>query len=96
MATLTEARNLVVAGVLEIPDGQPIAVEVLLIALASTVLGLGTSAVVVGLAGGIPRELPTIGYWLSLAGGRVVALGLAAAALPLLGRTTATSAVRFE
>jgi hypothetical protein len=54
MATLTEARNLVVAGVLEIPDGQPIAVEVLLIALASAVLGLGTSAVIVGLAGGIP------------------------------------------
>ena len=72
------------------------AAPLLLIALASAVLGLGTSAVIVGVAGGIPWKPPTIGYWLSLAGGLAVALGVAAAALPLLGRTTAPSAVRFE
>ena len=72
------------------------AAPLLLIASASAVLGLGTSAVIVGLVGGIPWRLPTIGYWLSLAGGLTVALGVAAGALPLLRRTTAPSAVRFE
>jgi hypothetical protein len=72
------------------------AAPLLLIASASAVLGLGTSAVIVALAGGIPWKPPTIGYWLSLAGGLTVALGVAAAALPLLRRTTAPSAVRFE
>jgi predicted lysophospholipase L1 biosynthesis ABC-type transport system permease subunit len=72
------------------------AAPLLLIAVASAVLGLGTSAVIVGLAGGVPWKLPSIGYWLSLAGGLAVALGVAAAALPLLRRTTAPSAVRFE
>jgi hypothetical protein len=72
------------------------AAPLLLIAVASAVLGLATSAVIVMLAGGIPWTPPTIGYWGSLAGGLVVALGVAAAALPLLGRTTAPSAVRFE
>ena len=48
------------------------------------------------LAGGIVWKLPTIGYWVSLSGGLVVALGVAAATLPLLGRATAPSAVRFE
>ena len=72
------------------------AAPLLLIASASALLGLGTSAVIVSLAGGIPWKPPTIGYWLSLAGGLTVALGVAAAALPLLNRTTAPSAVRFE
>ena len=72
------------------------AAPLLLIASASAVLGLGTSAVIVSLAGGIPWQPPTIGYWLSLAGGLTIALGVAAAALPLLRRTTAPSAVRFE
>jgi hypothetical protein len=40
--------------------------------------------------------MPTVGYWLSLTGGLVVALGVVAAALPLLGRTSTPSAVRFE
>jgi hypothetical protein len=34
--------------------------------------------------------------WFSLADGLVTALGVAAATLSLLGRTTAPSAVRFE
>jgi hypothetical protein len=72
------------------------AAPLLLIALASALLGLGTSAVIVGVAGGIPWKMPTVGYWLSLTGGLVVALGVTAAALPLLGRTSAPSAVRFE
>lgn len=72
------------------------AAPLLLIALASAMLGLGTSAVIVGLAGGIPWNMPTVGYWLSLTGGLVVALGVVAAALPLLGRTSTPSAVRFE
>jgi hypothetical protein len=72
------------------------AAPLLLIALASAMLGLGTSAVIVGLAGGIPWKMPTVGYWLSLTGGLVVALGVVAAALPLLGRTSTPSAVRFE
>jgi hypothetical protein len=72
------------------------AAPLVLIASASALLGLGTSAVIVSLTGGIPWKPPTIGYWLSLAGGLTVALGVAAAALPLLRRTTATSAVRFE
>jgi ABC-type antimicrobial peptide transport system permease subunit len=72
------------------------AAPLLLIALASAMLGLGTSAVIVGVAGGIPWKMPTVGYWLSLTGGLVVALGVTAAALPLLGRTSAPSAVRFE
>jgi hypothetical protein len=72
------------------------AAPLLLIALASAMLGLGTSAVIVGVAGGVPWKMPTVGYWLSLTGGLVVALGVTAAALPLLGRTSAPSAVRFE
>jgi hypothetical protein len=40
--------------------------------------------------------MPTVGWCLSLTGGFVVALGVAAAALPLLGRASAPSAVRFE
>lgn len=69
-----------------------------LIALASAVLGLATSAVIVGVAaGGMALwEPPTAGYWLSLAGGLTLALAVAAAALPLLRRTTAPSAARFE
>jgi hypothetical protein len=50
----------------------------------------------VGLAGDIPWQPPTIGYWLSLTGGLALALGLSAAALPLLGPTTAPTAIRFE
>jgi hypothetical protein len=72
------------------------AAPLLLIALASAALGLGTSAVIVGMAGGIPWQPPSVGYWVSLASGLIVALGVAAAALPLLGRTTAPSSVRFE
>ncbi|MCU1487402.1 MAG: putative rane protein [Actinomycetia bacterium] len=72
------------------------AAPLVLIALASAVLGLGVSAVIVTVAGQIAWRLPTLGYWLSLAGGLSVALGVAAASLPLLGRTTAPSAVRFE
>jgi hypothetical protein len=72
------------------------AAPLLLIALASAMLGLGTSAVIVGVAGGVPWKMPTVGYWLSLTGGLVVALGVTAAALPLLGRTSAPSTVRFE
>ncbi|HJV08175.1 MAG TPA: FtsX-like permease family protein, partial [Acidimicrobiales bacterium] len=72
------------------------AAPLLLIALASAVLGLGVSALIVDMAGGMSWQLPAAGYWLSLAGGLVVALGVAAATLPLLGRMTAPSAVRFE
>jgi hypothetical protein len=72
------------------------AAPLLLIALASALLGLATSGVIVGLAGGMPWRPPAVGYWLSLAGGLAVALGVAAATLPLLGRATAPSAVRFE
>jgi hypothetical protein len=72
------------------------AAPLLLIALASALLGLGTAAIIVGLAGDIPWQPPTIGYWLSLTGGLALALGLSAAALPLLGPTTAPTAIRFE
>jgi hypothetical protein len=72
------------------------AAPLVLIALASAVLGLGVSAVIVTVAGQIAWRLPTLGYWLSLAGGLSVALAVAAASLPLLARTTAPSAVRFE
>ena len=68
----------------------------LLIAGASAILGLGTSAVVLGLAGGIPWRVPAWDYWASLGGGLALALGVAAATLPLLGRATVPSAVRFE
>jgi hypothetical protein len=74
------------------------AAPLLLIALASAVLGLATAAVVVTVTvnGGTAWRPPTLDYWLSLTAGLVVAMGVAAAALPLLGRTTAPSAVRFE
>jgi predicted lysophospholipase L1 biosynthesis ABC-type transport system permease subunit len=68
----------------------------LLIALASAVLGLAVSAIIVPLAADAPWALPTMRYWASLASGLGVAVGVAAAALPLLGPTTAPSAVRFE
>jgi predicted lysophospholipase L1 biosynthesis ABC-type transport system permease subunit len=68
----------------------------LLIAMASAVLGLATSAVIVGVAAGVTWALPTAGYWLGLGGGLAAALAVAAATLPLLGRTTVPSAVRFE
>lgn len=72
------------------------AAPLLLIALASAVLGLATSAVIVGVGGGIVWELPSIGYWVGLGAGLALALGVAAVTLPLLGRTTAPSTVRFE
>jgi hypothetical protein len=72
------------------------AAPLLLIAVASALLGLATSAVIVSVAGSTAWKPPTIGYWLSLASGLAVALGAAAAALPLLRRATAPSAVRFE
>jgi hypothetical protein len=72
------------------------AAPLLLIASASALLGLGTSALIVSLAADVAWQLPTIGYWLSLAGGLTVALGVAAATLPLLRTTTAPSTVRFE
>ncbi|MDD9371368.1 MAG: hypothetical protein PV358_14710 [Acidimicrobiales bacterium] len=72
------------------------AAPLLLIALASALLGLATSAVIVGVGGGLVWELPSIGYWIGLGGGLALALGVAAATLPLLGRTTAPSTVRFE
>ncbi|HEY8523934.1 MAG TPA: FtsX-like permease family protein [Acidimicrobiales bacterium] len=67
-----------------------------LIALASAALGLATSAVIVRVAAEVPWRPPSVGYWLNLAGGLAVAVVVAAAALPLLRRTTAPSAVRFE
>jgi hypothetical protein len=72
------------------------AAPLLFIALASTVLGLGVSAVVVPLTADQPWTMPSVWYWCSLGGGLSLALAVAAAALPLLGRTTAPSAVRFE
>ena len=72
------------------------AAPLLLIALASALLGLVTSAVIVGVGGGLVWEPPSIGYWVGLGGGLALALGVAAATLPLLGRTTAPSTVRFE
>jgi cell division protein FtsX len=68
----------------------------LLIALASALLGLGVSATIVPLAGEAAWTLPSPWYWLSLVGGLALALGVAAAALPLLSRVTEPSAVRFE
>jgi hypothetical protein len=68
----------------------------LLIAGATAVLGLGTAAVTVTIAAGISWSPPTIGYWACLVFGLAAAVGLTAATLPLLGRTTAPSAVRFE
>lgn len=72
-----------------------------LIALATAVLGLATSAGIIAItrASGdlsVGWQPPSIGYWLSLAGGLGVAMGIAAAALPLLGRVTAPSTARFE
>jgi hypothetical protein len=67
-----------------------------LIALASAILGLGTSAVVVASPAASPGRCHPVGYWLNLTGGLVVALGVVAAALRALGRTSAASAVSFE
>ena len=72
------------------------AAPLLLIALASAALGLATAAVIAGVAGGIPWYPPSVGYWVALAGGLALALAVSAAALPLLARTTAPSATRFE
>jgi MFS family permease len=72
------------------------AAPLLLMAGASAVLGLATSAVIVGMAGGIVWAPPAWGYWASLLGGLAVALAVAAATLPLLDRATAPDAVRFE
>lgn len=72
------------------------AAPLLLIALASAVLGLATSAVIVGIGGGLVWELPSLGYWVGLGAGLTLALGVAAATLPLLGPTTTPSTVRFE
>jgi hypothetical protein len=72
------------------------AAPLLLVALASAGLGLATSAVIVGIGGGIVWELPSIGYWVGLGAGLALALAVAAATLPLLGRTTAPSTARFE
>jgi hypothetical protein len=72
------------------------AAPLLLIATASAALGLATAAVMVGIAGGLPWKPPSVGYWTCLLAGLMVALGLTAATLPLLGRVTAPSAVRFE
>jgi hypothetical protein len=72
------------------------AAPLVLIALASAVLGLAVAALILQVAGGIPWKAPTVGYWASLAGGLTVALAVAGASLPLLGRATVPSEVRFE
>jgi hypothetical protein len=72
------------------------AAPLLLIAAASATLGLVVSAVILQIAGGMRWHAPDVSYWLSLVLGLGVALAVAASTLPLLGRTTAPSAVRFE
>lgn len=73
------------------------AAPLLLIAGVTAALGLGTAALILSVAGqGIPWKAPAGDYWLTLVAGLLVAVAVAAAALPMLGRTTAPTATRFE
>ena len=70
--------------------------------VAATVVAAGTaygmSVLAVARLAGKGTPLPVLGhgYFLTMAGGLLVSLAMIAAALPLLGRMTAPSSVRFE
>jgi hypothetical protein len=68
----------------------------LTVAVVSTALGLGLAALMLH-AGHIAWKPPVASYWVSLAGGLLAALLIAAsAAIGLLGRLTAPQNARFE
>jgi hypothetical protein len=73
------------------------AAPLLIIAAVCVLLGLAVSAILVGVTGGaITFHLPTLGYWLALSAGLLIALAIASATLPLLDRLTSLDAARFE
>jgi cell division protein FtsX len=73
------------------------AAPLLMVAVATAGLGLAVTAVALAADSTAPPfTLPSFGYWMSLAGGLAVALGVVAATLPLLSRLTSPESVRFE
>lgn len=65
--------------------------------LATATLGLGVTALTLGVDSTNPSfAFPGLGYWLAVLGGLGVALSVVAATMPLLNRVTAPDAVRFE
>lgn len=76
------------------------AAPLLVVAAASAGLGLAVAALVLAAGnsggGGRPFVLPGLDYWLALAGGLAVAMGVVLATLPLLDRLTALDSARFE
>jgi hypothetical protein len=73
------------------------AAPLLVVALATAGLGMAVTAVTLaGDTNSPPFTPPGPAYWLALGGSLTVALAVVAAALPLIGRTTAPDNVRFE
>ncbi|HEV7757898.1 MAG TPA: FtsX-like permease family protein [Acidimicrobiales bacterium] len=73
------------------------AAPLLIVAAASSGLGLVVADLVLAAGGGQHDfALPTLGYWLALVGGLGVALLVVLATLPLLQRLTALDTTRFE
>jgi hypothetical protein len=85
---LSELRRMVLAEA---------AAPLLVVAVASVVLGLVVADLVVVSSGrGQDFALPGLAYWLSLVGGLAAALLVVLATLPLLDRLTAPDTARFE
>jgi hypothetical protein len=73
------------------------AAPLLVVALATAGLGMAVTAVTLASdTNSPPFTPPGPTYWLALGGSLTVALAIVAAALPLVGRTTAPDNVRFE
>jgi hypothetical protein len=73
------------------------AAPLLLVAIATSALGLGVTALTLASDASNPAfSLPGLDYWLALVGGLAVALAVVAATLPLLSRLTSPESVRIE
>jgi hypothetical protein len=73
------------------------AAPLLVVAAASAALGFAVDAIlIVSIGNSIGFRLPTLGYWVALAGGLALALVIVSATLPLLDRVTSLETARFE
>jgi predicted lysophospholipase L1 biosynthesis ABC-type transport system permease subunit len=73
------------------------AAPLLVVAAASVLLGFAVDAIlIVAIGSSISFHLPTLGYWIALAGGLALALAIVSATLPLLDRVTSLETARFE
>jgi len=68
----------------------------LIVALASALVGMVVAGMVLAVVGDRPWRMPSLGYWSALAGGLVLAMAIVASTLPLLSGITSLESARFE